>query len=71
VAGCRECGDEPSGSCATELVRLNWSPGLDGGMDWFRLDQDRDRWRGVVNAVMNLPSGSSPHNWLTGVLLHS
>jgi hypothetical protein len=20
VAGCRECGDEPSGSCATELV---------------------------------------------------
>jgi hypothetical protein len=23
VAGCCECGDEPSGSCATELVRLN------------------------------------------------
>jgi hypothetical protein len=21
VAGCCECGDEPSGSCATELVR--------------------------------------------------
>jgi hypothetical protein len=21
VAGCFECGDEPSGSCATELVR--------------------------------------------------
>jgi hypothetical protein len=22
VVGCYECGDEPSGSCATELVRL-------------------------------------------------
>jgi hypothetical protein len=24
VAGCCECGDEPSGSCATELVRANY-----------------------------------------------
>jgi hypothetical protein len=23
VAGCGECGDEPSGSCATELVSYN------------------------------------------------
>jgi hypothetical protein len=23
VVGCCECGDEPSGSCATELVRVN------------------------------------------------
>jgi hypothetical protein len=23
VAGCGECGDEPSGSCATELVNVN------------------------------------------------
>jgi hypothetical protein len=22
VAGCGECGDEPSGSCSTELVHL-------------------------------------------------
>jgi hypothetical protein len=25
-----------------------------GGVDWIRLAQDRDRWRAVVNAAMNL-----------------
>jgi hypothetical protein len=25
-----------------------------GGVDWIGLAQDRDKWRGLVNSVMNL-----------------
>ena len=25
-----------------------------GGMDWIQLSQDRDRWRALVNPLMNL-----------------
>jgi hypothetical protein len=33
----------------TELRGAGW-----GGMDWIDLAQDRDRWRALVNTVMNL-----------------
>jgi hypothetical protein len=35
-------------------IRMDlWEIGL-GGVNWIRLAEDRDRWRAVVSAVMNL-----------------
>jgi hypothetical protein len=33
----------------TDLLEIGW-----GGVDWIGLAQDRNKWRALVNSVMNL-----------------
>ena len=45
-------GDEGiDGRIILRWIFRNWDV---GGIDWIELVQDRDRWRALVNAVMNI-----------------
>jgi hypothetical protein len=52
----------PEGKRPLERPRRRWEDGIKmdlreivlGGVEWIHLAQDRNRWRAVVNAVMNL-----------------
>jgi hypothetical protein len=53
---------KPEGKIPLGRPRRRWEDGVRMGLmeiglgcvDWIRLAQDRDRWRAVVSAVMNI-----------------
>jgi hypothetical protein len=48
---------KPEGKIPLGRPKCRWVDFLEigwGGVDWIGLAQDRDKWRALVNAVMNL-----------------
>ena len=59
-------GDHLEDAGVDGRVILKWIfENLDGGMYWIDLAQDKERWRAVANAVMNLRFPQNTGNFLT------
>ena len=60
LAGCEHCSHPAKRPLGRP--RRRWEDNIEidiqvvgfGGMDWIELAQDRDMWRALVSAVMNL-----------------
>jgi hypothetical protein len=63
--------EKPERKRALGRPRRRWEDGIImdlretgwGSVDWIQLAQDRDRWRALVNTVMNLRV-LAPRSWL-------
>ena len=60
---------KPEGKRPLRRLRHRWKENikmdLSGGMDWFELAHGRDRWRALVNVVMNIQVPHNAGNFLT------
>jgi hypothetical protein len=64
---------KPEGKRPLRRLRHRWEDNIKmdlqevgcGGFDWLELAQDRNRWRALVNTVMNLRVPSNAGNFWT------
>jgi hypothetical protein len=70
---CRVLVGKPKGKRPLGRPRRRWEDNIKivlqevgcGGMDWIDLARDRDRWRALVNAMINLQVPCNAVNYLT------